>query len=54
MLGIAYCPRCDRPFNLTKKGLEALDQLKEHVANQHPDYDPEWYDTYPESEETSK
>ncbi len=35
-----YCPRCDKP----KKNLE---ECKKHVAEQHPDHDPEWWDTHP-------
>ena len=35
-----YCPRCDK----LKPNLEVL---KDHVSKQHPDYDPEWWDTYP-------
>lgn len=38
-----YCPRCDRRFYaITKAKAEKL--LADHVANQHPDHDPEWND----------
>jgi hypothetical protein len=40
--GGIYCPRCDR----RKKN---WDELKTHVALQHPDHDPLWYETYPEA-----
>lgn len=37
-----YCPRCDRLY-------ENLEKVKKHVAEQHPDHDPEWWETYPEA-----
>lgn len=43
-----YCPRCDRPYS-GKNSDEALETVKKHVAEQHPDHDPDWADTYPEA-----
>jgi hypothetical protein len=41
-----YCPRCDRLYYAsTPAKLE--EKVKKHVMEQHPDHDPEWYDTYP-------
>lgn len=50
-----YCPRCDRayPDNGSKFKLR-MEKLKKHVREQHPDHDPEWYDTYPHEEEDAK
>jgi hypothetical protein len=42
-----YCPRCNRPKKSTLSLGDALEQVKKHVEQNHPDYDPEWYDTYP-------
>lgn len=36
-----YCPRCDRVYDTLQKCIE-------HVAGQHPDHDPEWWDTHPD------
>lgn len=43
-----FCPRCDRKFISVKNGsmVELLERVKKHVAGQHPDHDPEWYDTH--------
>jgi hypothetical protein len=38
-----YCPVCDR----LKENFEAA---KKHVEDNHPDYDPLWYETYPEND----
>ena len=47
-----YCPRCDRLFLApTPKALD--EKVKKHVAEAHPDYDPEWWDTYFNNEENS-
>lgn len=36
-----FCPRCDRRY--TGKDLEALElRVRNHVALQHPDHDPNW------------
>lgn len=50
--GGLYCPRCDReyPWDGTKYKFR-LEKLIKHVALQHPDHDPEWFDTYPHPEE---
>ncbi|ADD81089.1 gp091 [Rhodococcus phage ReqiPoco6] len=46
---IFFCPRCDRPFPQGTKSLQTLSSdLLKHVHEAHPDYDSEWYDTYPE------
>lgn len=45
-----HCPRCDRSYS--SKDFKNLKQLEErvrkHVREQHPDYDPEWFDTFPD------
>lgn len=43
----AWCPRCDREYQ-EDTWTKAFDKVKEHVKGQHPDHDPQWYDTYPE------
>lgn len=50
--GPLYCPRCDRAYTTPKgeKRIDTIERLKKHVALQHPDHDPEWFDTYPHSE----
>lgn len=35
---VVYCPRCNRPY-------ANLELAKEHVAGQHPDHDPNWWDS---------
>lgn len=44
-----YCPRCDRKYTSKKDESykKLMDRLIKHVALQHPDHDPQWYDTYP-------
>lgn len=50
--GTLYCPRCDRKFLESSGPLrKRVEALKKHVRDNHPDYDPEWYDTYPHKEE---
>lgn len=51
--GPLYCPRCDRAYTTPKgaKRIDTIERLKKHVALQHPDHDPEWFDTYPHPEE---
>lgn len=44
-----YCPRCDRPFNSGTSQDATLELVKVHVAGQHPDHDPLWFETYPEA-----
>lgn len=39
-----YCPRSCHEG----RTYPTLESVKKHVAEQHTDYDPEWYDTYPE------
>jgi hypothetical protein len=45
---IFHCPRCDREFvkETSDSHVEILNDVIKHVANQHPDYDPEWFDTH--------
>lgn len=48
-----FCPRCDRTYT-AKPGdsyWRFLERLKTHVREQHPDHDPEWFDTFPEHED---
>lgn len=44
-----YCPRCDHKYDSLKNREATLEIVKDHVAKQHPDHDPEWWDTYPEN-----
>lgn len=48
-----YCPRCDRAYTAEGKDsyMNVLKRVISHVAEQHPDHDPEWYDTYPHKDE---
>lgn len=39
-----FCPRCDRSYFSESSEEDALEKAKKHVAEQHPDHDPEWYD----------
>lgn len=41
-----YCPRCDRPYEGNSND-DVLEKVKLHVQGQHPDHDPEWFETYP-------
>lgn len=47
---VVYCPRCQRPY--TQKSSEThedlMDRVIKHVSGQHPDHDPQWWDTYPD------
>ena len=53
--GQLYCPRCDRVFiTQSEKRTDTIERLKKHVALQHPDHDPNWYDTHPHAEEDTK
>lgn len=46
---VMFCPRCDRPYvGEGTKETSALEKVKRHVAGQHPDHDPQWFETYPE------
>ena len=52
LVSTVYCPRCDKAFD-RKTGwtyTELLNKVKSHVEHQHPDHDPEWFDTYPDPE----
>lgn len=41
-----YCPRCDRRYSgLDAEALET--RMRRHVAAQHPDHDPLWFETGP-------
>lgn len=45
-----FCPRCDRAYPKSMGALrDRIQTLKRHVRLQHPDHDPQWYDTYPHS-----
>lgn len=47
---VIFCPRCDRKFKGKKDGElygSIMDRLIQHVRIQHPDHDPEWFDTFP-------
>jgi hypothetical protein len=45
---VYYCPSCnDKIESLVSKD-DAEELTKEHVTLAHPDYDPEWYITYPD------
>lgn len=57
------CPRCDREFRFddpvmpNNKEATPLARAIHHVSHQHPDHDPEWYDTHSKNhlnEETPK
>jgi hypothetical protein len=43
-----YCPRCDDKTESGVSWAEAEKIVKAHVKKAHPDYDPNWFDTYPE------
>lgn len=50
--GPIYCPRCDRIFSTIKeKRVDTINRVKKHVAEQHPDHDSLWYETYPNSDD---
>lgn len=40
-----YCPRCDREYTSEVSRADAMEKVKKHVPEQHPDHDPEWWDT---------
>lgn len=46
---VIYCPRCERPYKRKQgeKYSATMRRVIDHVAQQHPDHDPEWWDTYP-------
>lgn len=50
MKSTIFCPRCDRPYKgaIGESYRKLLDRVIKHVAEQHPDHDPEWYDTFPD------
>jgi len=39
-----YCPRCDRAYKGTDPEAVLL-RVRNHVALQHPDHDPDWWKT---------
>lgn len=41
------CPVCDRTYDSGTTPESTLEIVKNHVEEQHPDYDPEWWDTSP-------
>lgn len=44
-VGDLYCPRsCHRD-----RKYSTWEDLKKHVLLQHPDHDPFWFETYPET-----
>lgn len=45
---VFFCPRCDRKYTSEKSREDVREQVKTHVAGAHPDYDPEWFLTYPD------
>lgn len=51
-VSIFYCPRCDRAYE--RKDGETynafVERVKRHVSQQHPDHDPEWWDTFKDPE----
>lgn len=50
--GTIYCPRCDRKYPTSEGSIKVrVAALKRHVRLNHPDHDPEWYDTYPYSDD---
>lgn len=49
---VMWCPRCDRPYDSQKSEKDTLELVKKHVAEQHPDHDPNWHETYPENRGT--
>ncbi|QGJ90415.1 hypothetical protein HWC81_gp70 [Gordonia phage Crocheter] len=46
---VLYCPRCDRKYEgkVGESYRKLMDRLIKHVRDQHPDHDPEWFDTFP-------
>lgn len=45
---VYYCPRCNDKIESYVSTEDAEDLTKTHVSLAHPDYDPEWYITYPD------
>lgn len=45
---VIFCPRCDRRYEgkIGSSYRELLDKVIKHVAEQHPDHDPLWYETH--------
>jgi hypothetical protein len=46
---VYFCPRCDRKIESDISTAEVEKKTRTHVSEAHPDYDPEWWDTYPEA-----
>lgn len=42
-----YCPVCDRKYDSGTNQADTLEIVKNHVAEDHPDYDADWDDTSP-------
>ena len=47
---VYICPATcnDRRFESKISSLDAEEKCKKHVREAHPDFDPEWYITYPD------
>jgi hypothetical protein len=45
---VFYCPACNQKIESLVSTLDAEELTKEHVSLAHPDFDPEWYITYPD------
>jgi hypothetical protein len=43
---VFFCPRCGRKHEAPTRA-QVEEDVKGHVADAHPDYDPDWWDTYP-------
>lgn len=41
-MAVQFCPRCDRAYSHKNKDT-LLEKIKKHVAEQHPDHDPDWW-----------
>jgi hypothetical protein len=42
---IFYCPRCPKEYKSNISMELAEKECIKHVSGQHPDHDPNWYDT---------
>lgn len=51
---VFFCPRCDRKYTSETSAQEVEDQVKTHVAGQHPNHDPNWFETYPDGPVTEE
>lgn len=43
-----FCPRCDRAYERETKETAKIfmKRVVNHVSQQHPDHDPDWWDTF--------